>query len=251
MAPATEILIQVPRLRLPEARITLQGREIPYTIRHSTRARHLGLRASAEAGLVLTVPRGTAEEAIQNFLARHARWILRQLDWLHRKAASCPRYWPYGPTFPFAGEAHQVLIQQGPVAAVCRTDSRELRLTLRHPSIEGARRLLTRWLKAQATQVLRERTREVGARMGLAARRIYVRNLKRRWGSCWPGGSLSFSYRLVMAPPRILDYVVVHELAHLREPNHSPRFWALVAQHDPDPGEAKRWLRTLGPSLGV
>jgi hypothetical protein len=224
---------------------------VPYTIRHSARARRLGLRASPDAGLVVTVPRGSEEEQIRQFLRRHQRWILRQMEWLSGIAATRPRRWPYGATLPYGGEEHRVLIRQGRKSGVMRTDGRELIVTMRQPGIEGARRILIRWLKEQAEQTLRQRTQVLGAGMGLQARRLYVRNLRRRWGSCWPGGSLSFNYRLIMAPPSVLDYVVVHELAHLREHNHSPRFWSLVAEHNHDYQEAKRWLRTGGVSLGV
>ncbi len=111
--------------------------------------------------------------------------------------------------------------------------------------------MLTRWLKQQAQDTFLERTQVLGAVMGLAPRRVYVRRLRRRWGSCWPGGSLSLSYHLIMAPPEVLDYVVVHELAHLTHANHAPKFWSLVATYHPEYLARRAWLRTHGPLLDV
>jgi predicted metal-dependent hydrolase len=143
-----------------------------------------------------------------------------------------------------------VEIRQARAGRVERTPGQ---LVVHAPSagIEGARRVLQRWLKREAEAVLGERVAALGATMGLQPTRIYVRNLRRRWGSCWPGGSFSFNYRLLMAPPHILDYVVIHELAHLKERNHAKRFWSLVAEHSPAHRDARAWLRTFGGCLGV
>jgi predicted metal-dependent hydrolase len=179
------------------------------------------------------------------------------------------RPWPYGECLLYRGEAHAVDVQQARPGSIERTPERKpselsgvpepagfrpsWHLVVRTPSagIAGARRVLQRWLTREAESVLRERVQTWGAAMGLQARRVYVRNLRRQWGSCWPGGSVSFNYRLIMAPPHILDYVVVHELAHLQERNHSPCFWSLVAVHIPAHRDARTWLRTRGPYLTV
>ena len=237
-------------MQLPQGQAALAGRIVAYTVRESRRARRLGLWAGPATGLVVTAPQGIAEAQVHAFLNQHRRWILRQMDRLTR-CADTHRRWPYGPTLLYRGEPHAVLVRPAAAAGVDRTPDRRLLIWARSPSLEGARRVLQGWLKREASRVLGERVAVLGARMGLAPRRVYVRNLRRRWGSCWPGGSLSFNYRLVMAPPAILDYVVVHELAHLCEPNHSAQFWALVAQHYPDHRAARTWLHTFSPSLGV
>lgn len=201
---------------------------------------------------MVTVPAsGTAEQAAA-FLVRHRRWVARETARLERRFAGVPKAWPYGPTALFRGDPHEVRACAGRPGRVDR-DAAAPSLTVVSPSadIAGTRRVLQRWLKQEAGAVLAERVRALGERMGLRAKRIYVRNLRYRWGSCWPGGSLSFNYRLVMAPPAILDYVVVHELAHLRQMNHSTDFWAIVAEHEPDHRRARDWLRTFGPSLTV
>jgi predicted metal-dependent hydrolase len=90
---------------------------------------------------------------------------------------------------------------------------------------------------------------EEAAELGVEYRRIEIRDQRTRWGSCSPRGTLSFNWRLVLAPFEVLDYVVVHELCHLREPNHSPRFWRLVASRRPEWHAQRDWLRVHGPEL--
>ena len=235
---------------LPRDAIALGGRSIIYTLRESVRARHLGLWIAPDTGLVVTAPPGSSPQAVQAFLERHRRWILR---WAERLDGCpiLPSPWPYGPTLLYRGDAHAVVIQTGSPAGVRRTSDHRLFVSSRAGSIEGARRVVQHWMTSEAVRILGERVAVWGARMGLRAKRVYVRNLRRRWGSCWPGGSLSFNFRLVMAPSAILDYVVIHELAHLDHPNHSPAFWALVATHDPHHQAARRWLRTTGCYVGL
>ena len=238
-------------LCLPRLTLALDGRTVSCAVLESARSRRLGLRIAPETGLVVTAPRGTGEPAVRAFAARHRRWILR---WAARleDGASVPRRWPYGATLLYRGEGHTVLVRQASASGVERTpDGRLLVSATRAPGIEGCRRILQRWLKVEAARVLSERVDSWGARMGLRPRRVYIRSLRYRWGSCWPGGRLSFSDRLIMAPPEVLDYVVVHELAHLQERNHSRRFWALVATHCPAHDEAKRWLRAFDSLLAV
>jgi predicted metal-dependent hydrolase len=108
-------------------------------------------------------------------------------------------------------------------------------------SEEAARRAA----RELVTAVADEEARALGVRYG----RIEIRSQRTRWGSCSARGTLSFNWRLALAPPSVLDYVVVHELCHLREPNHSPRFWALVAERRPGWGADRDWLRKHGPEL--
>ncbi|MBI2105091.1 MAG: M48 family metallopeptidase [Candidatus Omnitrophica bacterium] len=237
-------------IAVPRMEVVLGHRTIGCAVLTSGRTRRLGLRIAPESGLVVTAPQGTGEQAIQAFLERHRRWVLRWTARLDGETAAARR-WPYGPTLLYRGDAHTVLVRQAPASGVALTRGRRLLVSARAGSLESARRILRRWLMDEASRVLAQRVEVLGAQMGTEARQVYVRNLRARWGSCWPGGSLSFNYRLIMAPPAILDYVVVHELAHLRDRSHSPRFWAMVAGHAPLLHEARRWLRTYGALLSV
>ena len=234
----------------PSATATLGGRTLDYTLRESRRARHPSLWMDPAAGLVVTVPKGATSDVAEDFLARHQRWVLRWMARLERRYAGKPKRWPYGEQLFYQGEPLTVRIIPGRAGKVERLGA-ELIVATRTPSIDGARRVLMRWFKQQALHTLTERTEILGAMMGLTPTRIYVRALRSKWGSCWPGGSLSFSIHLIMAPPDVLDYVVVHELAHLSIRNHSSRFWSLVAAYHPEFKVRRAWLSTHGPWLAV
>ena len=231
----------------------LGSQPIAYTVRPSVRARAMRVWASPEAGFVVTVPlwhRNPA--AVERFLRRHRRWVLRQARWLEEARTRLPKRWPHGPTLPYRGEEHAVVVERsarGP--AVQRTPERALLVQVERPTLESARRLLKRWYAREAARWLSVRLAVLGEAAGVGWRRVSVRDQRRRWGSCSATGCLSFNYRLVMAPPEVMDYVIVHELAHRRVLNHSERFWAIVAARCPGYRQARTWLRTHGPSLSL
>ena len=223
---------------------------VAYTIRPSARSRRLRIWASPETGLVVTVPLWCQEVAsVERFLRRHERWVLRQVLWLARMRARLTR-WPYGPTLPYRGEEHTVLLERSErETTVRRMPGGTLLVRLERPGIEAARRLLKRWYLGEAARWMTERLAVLGDTVGVSWRRVSVRDQRSRWGSCSATGCLSFNYRLVMAPPEVMDYVIVHELAHRCALNHSERFWAIVAAYCPGYREARDWLKTSGPSL--
>ncbi len=251
MTPTLTAQVEAQELQYPSAVAALDGRTLVYTLRESGRARHPNLWMDPAAGLVVTVPKGAAPDAAAKFLTQHQRWVLRWVARLERRWQGLPKRWPYGECVLYRGQPLAVRVIPGRAGTVDASDENRLVVATRTPTIEGARRVLARWLRQEALRTLTERAHAVGAVMGLAPKRVYVRALRRTWGSCWPGGSLSFSYHLIMAPAEVLEYVVVHELAHLTERNHSPRFWALVVAHHPEYQARRAWLRTHGPWLAV
>lgn len=126
-----------------------------------------------------------------------------------------------------------------------------LRIVVVPGQLARAEAVAQEWLRSQAELDLAERLRLRAAEMGLTYGRVAVRDQTSRWGSCSSSTNLAFNWRLVMAPPEVLDYVVVHELAHLVELNHGPRFWAVVERFCPDWRRSRRWLRTHHPELRV
>ena len=230
---------------------THAGLGIPYAIRASARARAPSLWISPAAGLVVVWPArapAPTSGARDTFLRRHAGWIVREWTALLRRFGSPARRWPYGPETLLEGQAHAVTIAIDGVAGVFREPGR-LTIRPRTPTLDAAHRLLTRWRIEQARRVLAARAAARAQAMGLAWRRLSVGDGRSRWGSCYPSGALHFSWRLIMAPPEALDYVVVHELCHRVHFNHSPAFWGLVARHAPQFAEARAWLRRYGPTL--
>ena len=235
----------------PSAAAMLGGRTLSYAVRESRRARRPSVWMDPAAGLVVTVPKGAAPDAAAKFLTQHQRWVLRWVARLERRWQGLPKRWPYGECVLYRGQPLAVRVIPGRAGKVELTGAQQVVVATRTPGIEGARRVLTRWLKQQALHTLTERAQALGAVMHLTPKRVYVRTLRRKWGGCGPSGALSFRYHLIMAPREVLEYVVVHELAHLTERNHSKRFWALVAAHHPEYQARRAWLRTHGPWLAV
>ena len=211
-------------------------------------ARRLTLRVSrTRRAVYLTVP--------DNFDVREAnRFLSRSLDWVRERLDGVPDAVPFrdGAVIPLRGVMHEVQFA-GPegrrsiVEPVSRSNA--IPLLSVAGGIEHAPRRLLDWLAGQARRDIDARVTFHARSFGLRARRITLRDQKSRWGSCSSGGHLSFSWRLIMAPPMVLDYVAAHEVAHLVEMNHGPRFWKLVARSMPRLDDAKRWLRQHGSDL--
>ena len=235
----------------PTRQLTCASRTIPYILRQSQRARSASLSIRPETGLVVTVPAFYSSGQLSQLLHRHRSWVLRYIDRFAATASRLPKRWPYGPTLPYRGDEYLVRLETQREPAVQTTPQRNLLVGMPTPGIEAARRLLKRWYLEEATRWLQQRTAIFGHQLDIAWRRMRVGDQRSRWGSCSAAGHLSFNYRLVMAPAAVMDYVVIHELLHRRELNHSRRFWALVASHCPDYRASLSWLKTHGPYLGI
>jgi predicted metal-dependent hydrolase len=212
--------------------------EIDY--RFSSRRRSIGLTVTAHGKVVVTAPTGTPPGKIAQALDRHRAWIYRKVA--ERRAA-----WSRlrdGLAF-FLGQPYRLETAPGNGRSVEIAGNR-----LRVPVPEGGAAVrwkrLVAWYRGQADVLISQRLRHYGARMGLAAGPMELRSWKRRWGECHPDGLLRFNWRLVLLPPEIVDYVVVHELAHLLVPGHNPRFWSVVAGVLPDWARRRRWLNREG-----
>ena len=223
-----------------------------YTLRSSPRARSVSLMIRPDTGLVVTAPIGYPQGRLEWFLRRHERWISAQLERIAAIAARIPKRWPYGDTLLYRGDAHRVVVEEaGEMPGVVRTPQRTLLVRIRRPGLEGARRLLKRWFVQEAQRWLGERTAALGRALGIEWRRIRIRDARSRWGSCSAHGCLTFNYRLVMAPDPVMEYVVLHELMHRRELNHSAQFWSLVSAQCPAYRASIAWLKTDGLYLSL
>lgn len=215
-------------------------------LRRHRRARRYTLRIhpSARQAILTMPPRGTLEEA-EDFAQRHGAWIAARLGGLPKAAPFAP-----GTSLPLRGVAHKIVHRAGERGTVW-TDTREsgekiLCVAGELPHVE--RRVLD-FLKRQARLDLTKASNRYAEELGVKVTRITIRDQSSRWGSCTCAGSLSFSWRLILAPPYVLDYLAAHEVAHLVEMNHSDRFWKIVARICPQTERAKKWLDTYGNDL--
>ncbi len=243
-----------------ERTATLPGGPIAYLLRRSARSRVMRVTIDRERGVVVSVPppqrRGWArpEGEIERFLSEREAWIRRHLD-RHdrdRRAIAARGELGDGALVPYRGELHRLRIVATP---------ERLRTTVtREPGIDsdapdelvvrvgrGERRrfaaILVAALRGRARAAIEEQVARHEGPLGVTPRSITIRDTRSRWGSASRRGALSFSWRLVLAPPAVLETVVVHELAHLRVFGHGPRFWAVVASRIPDHATWRRWLR--------
>jgi hypothetical protein len=221
----------------------------PYVLRRSARARRLRAEIVPGAGLVVVLPRGASEADVAPFLSRHRRWLRNGL----RRAARLAG-WPrpslrHGTTVPFLGTDLALDLRVGPESVERAGGVLVVRVPRRTPA--AIRRALRTWYAAQAVRELGDRALETARRHGLAFRRLRVGDARRRWGSCSARGDLAFTWRTLLLPASVADYLVAHELAHLRVRGHGPAFRAEVGRLCPAWREAERWLRRLGPAVDL
>ena len=221
-------------------RIALPGNPpIPVELRRSARARRMTLRLSGVDGQVtLTLPRRVPE-------AEGLAFLREKEDWLrgHLEARAPDVAVGIGSVLPVEGVPSEIRPGQG--RGVLRAEG--ALLVPGDPARAGVR--VQAWLKARARDRLAEASDRYAAALGRPYTRLTLRDTRSRWGSCSSEGALMYSWRLAMAPPDVLDYVAAHEVAHLAEMNHSPAFWATVAEIAPHPKKSRAWLREHGARL--
>lgn len=237
----TEPAPAAPRERLHE----VAGRTLPLRIVENDRARRLTLRIDAGGrGLRVTVPAGVPEREVDRFIERHRGWLEQRLA----KVPDRPRVRP-GVKVPLRGVPHTILHEPGKRGTVeigCDAGGPVLVV---HGDRSHLPRRIADFLKREARRDIGALVDRHSAAVGRRARAIRFKDTTSRWGSCTADGSLSFSWRIMMAPGPVIDYLVAHEVAHLKEMNHGPRFWKLCRQLCPRTDEAKAWLKRNGNAL--
>ena len=215
-------------------------------LRRHRQARRYTLRIDAAAReVVLTMPpRGSIKEA-KEFAQKHGGWIAARLKRLPEAAP-----FAHGVDVPLRGDPHRIVHRRGARGTVwTETGYDGARLLCVAGEAAHVNRRIGDFLKREAQRELEAASRRYAAALGVAIKRISVRDQSSRWGSCSNTGVLSFSWRLILAPPYVLDYLAAHEVSHLIELNHSPRFWRLVRRLYPNFERAKVWLDVHGTDL--
>jgi len=229
--------------------VRLDGTFIEYALRRSNR-RTIGFTIDRK-GLTVSAPSSVSQARIDAALQQRAGWVLRKLEEWRERSAHSERLavrWEHGGSLAYLGEDLLIRVERDRRASPRRVGC-ELHIALAcEAPIEEIRERAQGWLKSEARVLFAQRLTHYASGFGLAPRRWALSSARTRWGSCSADGSIRLNWRLVQFPPHIADYVICHELAHLREMNHGPRFWSAVAEMYPDYDSARRWLRSRDAS---
>ncbi|MEL7273407.1 MAG: SprT family zinc-dependent metalloprotease [Pseudomonadota bacterium] len=247
------ILKKRPPLRQGKAErwtlLDIDGRMVDVRVVENPRTSRLTLRivpASKTAeSLKVTVPPGTPEQAVDQFLEKHKNWAAARLS----RLPDVTRL-QNGAVIPLRGVPHRIMhsgMGRGVVSIGMEADGEKVIRVFGDPKFLP--RKVADFLKRQAKQDLTKRVQVHATALGVKPKSITLRDTTSRWGSCSSTGALNFSWRIILAPPEVLDYLAAHEVSHLREMNHSDRFWAHVEDICPDYKAHSAWLRTHGNAL--
>jgi predicted metal-dependent hydrolase len=223
------------------------GRTHPVVLRRNPRARQYILRLRSDGTVAVTLPaRGSKAEAWR-FVQSRQTWIARQWEKLQARLVA-PREWPIGTEILLRGQPHTLKLADESGVPMLRIGPESIRM--RQPASD-LRPLAELLLRRLAQRELPPRVHELAAREKISVRAVTVRGQSSRWGSCSSAGRISLNWRLIQMPPEVRDYIIIHELMHRREMNHSARFWALVEAACPSWRQHEHWIKANAARLGM
>jgi hypothetical protein len=224
----------------------------PYTLKVSARRRTLGLRID-HRGLTVHVPKRLPKYLLEQFLRDKSNWITRKLkEWADRSDEITSTTLEHGTQLHYLGNTITLQLHAGKASRAAALEGAQLNLTLPDPADTATvRRKIVQWYAKQARVDFERRIALLAARLGVATPPLFLSSAKTRWGSCNSRGEIRLNWRLIQAPPHIIHYVVAHELAHLKEMNHSASFWAWVGKLCPEYLAARQELKALSAQLHV
>lgn len=229
---------------------------VAYSVRVSKRAKRISVRFSQRDGLEVVYPQGTTSPAPEKVLREKSDWVLATYERFREAAETLPaRQYQSGETFLVLGCPYMLeLVDSGEDSRI-RVEKRDRLLVLSLPvglggaDVQTRRKAVEAYYRELAVNYLPARVKELAAAHGFRYARVRVKNQKTRWGSCSSKGNINLNLRLMMAPEQAIDYVILHELCHLRVLNHSPAFWSLVESCLPDYRRWRNWFKAHGASL--
>ena len=211
-----------------------------------SRRKTIGLQITNDARLIVRAPLFASEDFIYKLIQRKESWIKSKQDFfLKQQSKILIRKFIPGEEFLFLGQSYPLTVVEDLPKAVLMDRA----LMISPVALRNARDHLEYWYKTQALEHITQRVEHYAKITGLKHQSIRVNNATTRWGSCGYKDTLNFTWRLIMAPARVVDYVVIHELMHLKQKNHSQKFWAEVACMMPDYRQEERWLKKNGHLL--
>lgn len=214
--------------------------DLTFRLRWSTRRRTIGITVRRDGELVVAAPAGCRLRRVEEAVRAKLPWVRRKLAEAAARPVPPPRLWVDGEVLHYLGSACPLCLEADGGAPVRLDHGRFLMDPA--ATAEGRRHMIA-WYSERAAQLLPARVARYREQVGVVPASVQVKDLGRRWGTCHSDGRLRFHWQIVAFPPAIVDYIVVHELVHLRELNHSPRFWEGVESLLPDYRRRRTWLR--------
>lgn len=226
-----------------------------FTIARSPRRRSISIEIR-KAQVVVRAPMGVAQSLLLDFLHQKAVWVRAKISEQQQTLAIQPepRSYAQGSQIPLMDETLVLVLGRGPSAAIARVDQHlHLILSPRSRLSDEAqiRQLLSRWYQQQALTILTRKTTDLTCVMGLVCTQVSIKATRSKWGHCTSRGAIQYNWQILLAPEAIVDYLVAHEVSHLRHHNHSADFWALVASVCPTFKADRAWLKTEGAHLSL
>ncbi len=222
--------------------------DIPYTIKRSARRKKLTISVERDRSVVVHAPESISEDAIREIVESKRRWICEKAEHA-QKYAEQPhppgKELVNGESALYLGRLYQIEIVHGSSTEI----SFEQKFLIPDAVAGNGKTVLREWYISQATEKIIPRAESFANALGAKYSKIDIANTRFRWGSCTPKNNVSFNWRLIKAPMFVIDYVVVHELTHLLESNHTARFWNIVRAQSPKMDKAKQWLLEYGQLL--
>jgi len=213
-----------------------------------TKRRTFGLRIGSDAALTVRAPLRADIKLIEKIVAEKSAWITKKQEEALRKGKEIVNHkFEAGEVFCYLGQGYPLIIAKHGKAIILEGDKFILHQKYSHKGKE----VFVKWYKTKSLSYIQERVDFYSDKMGLSYKSLRISSAKKRWGSCSGKRNLSFSWRLILAAPEIIDYVVIHELAHLKQHNHAKTFWLYVESILPNYKTPKKWLKENGHLLAI
>jgi len=220
--------------------------EIDQIIR--SKRKTIALIVKPDGSVVVRAPMRVPVAYIREFVEKNAQWITKKKAEVQSIVRPASKRFVDGEEFMFLGKAYPLQLVNGQKSPL-RLEEGTFKLA--RSTVKNAARVFERWYRTEALHILKERVEWYAGQYGFEYKKIGITSARTRWGSCSASGSLNFSWRLILTPPEVVDYVVVHELAHTQIHNHSRTFWKKVRSIMPEYDQHRKWLRKNGhPLLG-
>ena len=228
--------------------------EIQFSVQRSSVRTTVDIAADPQEGIIVTAPLNVSKDKISQAVLKKAPWILRKVSRLEQVIQKPPpREYVSGESYLYLGKSYRLKVVED--ASVYASEARLVggRFLVTVPPVDSerarqssVRNALKSWYAIHAERKLEERVQYYSGKLGIAPNGVVIKNQMKRWGSCTKEGALNLNFRIIMAPMSIIDYVLVHELAHLETPDHSEEFWSRIRRVLPDYDKRKDWLRVHG-----